>query len=174
MSEAKITLVVAMARNRVIGVQNRLPWYLPTELKQFKKLTSGHPMIMGRKTYEAIGRPLPDRDNIVVTRGEVMEDPRVHTVNSIEEGLALAQRFAINRGVDQIIIAGGGQIYEQTLAKAQRIYLTEVDMEIEGDTMFPELNPKRWKEVGREDFKAGPEDNADFSIVTYERIAPRP
>ena len=86
MSDAKIALVVAAARNGVIGIRNQFPWSLPTELKRFKELTTGHPLIMGRNTYEAIGRPLPDRDNIVVTRGQVMDDARVHTVNSIEEG----------------------------------------------------------------------------------------
>lgn len=171
MSEARIALVVAAARNGVIGARNQLPWSLPTELKRFKDLTTGHPIIMGRKTYEAIGRPLPDRDNIVVTRGEIMEDPRVHTVNSVEEAIALARRFAATRKVDEIMIAGGGQIYEQTLPLAQRIYLTRVDMEVEGDTVFPDLNPERWREIAREEFKAGPEDNADYSIVTLDRAA---
>jgi dihydrofolate reductase len=171
MSDAKIALVVAAARNGVIGIRNQLPWSLPTELKRFKELTTGHPLIMGRNTYEAIGRPLPDRDNIVVTRGQVMDDARVHTVNSIEEAIALARRFAATRKVDQIMVVGGGQIYEQTLPLAQRIYLTRVDMDVEGDTVFPDLNPDRWREIAREEFKAGPNDNADYTIVTLDKAA---
>ena len=174
MSEAKIALVVAAARNGVIGVQNKLPWSLPTELKRFKEITTGHPLIMGRKTYEAIGRPLPNRDNIVVTRGEIMDDPRVHTVNSVEEGIALARRFAKTRKVDEIMIVGGGQIYEQTLSLAQRIYLTRVEMDAEGDTVFPDLSPERWREIAREEFKAGPDDNADFTILTLDRAGLNP
>jgi dihydrofolate reductase len=100
MSDIKISLVVAVARNGVIGVQNTLPWKLPSELKRFKELTIGHPMIMGRTTYEAIGRPLVDRDNIVVTRGEIIDDPRVHTVNSIEEAIALANSNTLIVGGD--------------------------------------------------------------------------
>jgi len=171
MADIRISLVVAAARNGVIGMQNALPWKLPSDLKRFKEITVGHPIVMGRKTYEAIGQPLMDRDNIVITRGEIIEDPTVHTVNSIEEAIALAKRFAINRGVDEIMIAGGGQIYEQTLAIADRIYFTRVDMEVDGDTVFPNLNPERWTETAREDMKAGPKDNADFTFLTLDRAA---
>ena len=171
MPDIKIALVVAAARNGVIGIQNTVPWTLPSELKRFRELTTGHPIIMGRNTYEAIGRPLADRDNIVVTRGEIMEDPTVHTVNSIEEAIALATKFAINRKVKEIMVVGGGQIYEQTSPLAHRIYFTRVEMDAEGDTLFPDLNPERWKEIGREEHKAGPDDNADFTIVTLDRAA---
>ncbi len=171
MADIRISLVVAAARNGVIGMQNALPWKLPSDLKRFKEITTGHPIVMGRKTYEAIGQPLMDRDNIVVTRGEIIEDPTVHTVNSIEEAIALAKRFAINRGVDEIMVVGGGQIYEQTLPMAHRIYFTRVDMDVEGDTVFPKLNAERWKETAREDMKAGPKDNADFSFLTLDRAA---
>lgn len=171
MPDIKVALVVAAARNGVIGIHNTLPWTLPSELKLFKELTTGHPIVMGRKTYEAIGRPLKDRENIVVTRGEIIDDPTVHTVNSIEEGIALATRFAINRKVKEVMVVGGGQIYEQTLPLADRIYFTKVDMEVEGDTLFPDLNPERWKEIARKEHKAGPDDNADFTIVTLDRAA---
>ena len=171
MTDIKIALVVAAARNGVIGIQNALPWNLPSELQRFKELTTGHPLIMGRNTYEAIGRPLPNRDNIVVTRGEIMDDPSVHTVNSIEEAIALARRFAVTRGVDEIMIVGGGQIYEQTLKLADRIYFTRVEMDAEGDTLFPDLSPERWREISREEFKAGPQDNADFTVLTLDRAA---
>ena len=171
MTDIKIALVVAAARNGVIGIQNALPWNLPSELQRFKELTTGHPLVMGRNTYEAIGRPLPNRDNIVVTRGEIMDDPSVHTVNSIEEAIALARRFAVNRGVEEIMIVGGGQIYEQTLKLADRIYFTRVEMDAEGDTLFPDLSPARWREISREEFKAGPQDNADFTVLTLDRAA---
>ena len=171
MPDIKTSLVVAVARNGVIGIHNTLPWKLPSELKRFKALTTGHPVIMGRTTYEAIGRPLPDRDNIVLTRGEIIDDPTVHTVNSIEEGVALAKRIATNRGIDEIMIIGGGQIYEQMIGLADRIYFTRVEMDAEGDTLFPELNPERWKEISREEHKAGPDDNADFTIMTLDRAA---
>jgi dihydrofolate reductase len=171
MSDIKISLVVAVARNGVIGIQNTLPWTLPSELKQFKATTTGHPVVMGRNTYEAIGKPLPDRDNVVLTRGEIMEDPRVHTVNSIEEGIALAKRFAANRKVKEVMVIGGGQIYQQTLPLADRIYFTRVEMDAEGDTVCPDLNPEVWKEVARQEFKAGPEDNADYTIMTLDRAA---
>ena len=171
MTGIKISLVVAAARNGVIGIQNTLPWTLPSELKRFKELTTGHPLVMGRKTYEAIGQPLAKRDNIVVTRGEIMDDPTVHTVNSVEEGIALAKRFAVNRKVDEIMIIGGGQIYEQTLPLADRIYFTSVDMDVEGDTLFPNLSPERWREIAREEHKAGPDDSADYTIVTLDRAA---
>ena len=171
MSKPKLALVVAAARNHVIGEHNRLPWSLPSEQKRFKEITIGHPLIMGRKTYEGIGRPLPGRDNIVLTRGEIIDDPTVHTVNSIEEGIALAERFAISRGVDEIMVIGGGQVYAQTLPQAQRIYFTRVDMDATGDTTFPKIDPQKWHETAREDHKAGPNDNADFSIMTLDRAA---
>lgn len=171
MPDIKISLVVAAARNGVIGIQNSLPWNLPSELKRFKELTSGHPVIMGRTTYEAIGRPLPDRDNIVLTRGDIIDDPTVHTVNSIEEAISLAKRFAVHRKVDEIMVVGGGQIYEQTLSMADRIYFTRVEMDADGDTLFPDLSPERWREISREEHKAGPDDNADFTILTLDRAA---
>jgi dihydrofolate reductase len=171
MTDIKIALVVAAARNGVIGIHNSLPWNLPSDLKRFKELTTGHPVIMGRNTYEAIGKPLADRDNIVLTRGEIMDDPSVHTVNSIEEAVALAKRFAVNRGVDEVMVVGGGQIYEQTLPLADRIYFTRVEMDAQGDTLFPDLSPGRWREISREEIKAGPEDNADFTILTLDRAA---
>jgi dihydrofolate reductase len=167
-----MSLVVAVSSTGVIGANNALPWRLPSELKRFKALTMGHPVVMGRKTHEAIGRPLPGRDNIVVTRGEVVDNPLIHTVNSVEEALALAARFAATRKKNEIMIIGGAQIYEQVRAKADRFYLTRVHMQAEGDTLFPELKLQRWQETSREDVKASEGDTADYTVHVYERIRP--
>lgn len=171
MADAKISLVVAVARNGVIGEGNRLPWRLPSELKRFRDLTMGHPLIMGRRTFEGIGKPLEGRDNIVITRGEIIDHAEVHTVNSIEEAVALARRLAATRKVDEIMVIGGAQIYAQTLALADRIYFTQVHMEADGDALFPQLDREKWRETAREKVKAGPEDHADFTLMTLERAA---
>jgi len=170
----RISLVVAASRNGVIGARNALPWRLPSDLKKFKKLTLRHPVIMGRRTYESIGKPLVDRDNIVVTRGEIIDHPEVHTVNSMEEAVALAERFAKRRRKDEIMVIGGGQIYDQIRPKAGRIYLTRVDMEVDGDTFFRDPDPSRWAEVERKEMKAGPEDSADYAFITLNRTRPAP
>jgi hypothetical protein len=115
------SLVVAVSDNGVIGVRNALPWRLPSELKRFKQLTMKRPIIMGRRTYESIGRALPGRDNIVVTEGHVIDNPDVHTVNSVEEALALAERLARSRRVSEIMIIGGAQIFEQTRPLGSRL-----------------------------------------------------
>ncbi len=164
-----IALVVAMAENGVIGRLNELPWRLPSELRHFKRLTMGHPVIMGRKTFESIGRALPGRDNIVLTRGKIMEDPAVLTVNSFEEAVALGERLARKRGVDEIMVIGGGQIFERLRPQAQRIYLTRVHMEAEGDTVFPEPEPEIWEEVSREYHPAEAGDTCDYTLCVYER-----
>ncbi len=171
MADIRICLVAVASRNGVINTDGRPPWSVPSELRRFKALTEGHPIILGRNAYLAIGRPLADRDNIVVTRGEIVDDPRVHTVNSVEEAIALATRFAVNRKVDEIMVIGGWQIYEQTLPLADRVYFTRVEMDVEGDTLFPNLNPERWREVDRQEHKAGPKDNADFTTLIYDRAA---
>jgi dihydrofolate reductase len=170
----RISLVVAASRNGVIGAHNELPWSLPSDLKHFKKLTLRHPVIMGRRTYESIGKPLADRDNIVVTRREIIDNPQVYTVNSIEEAIALAERFAKRRRKDEIMVIGGGQIYAQIRPKATRIYLTRVHMDVEGDTFFADPDPSRWAEVERKEVKAGPKDSADFAMITLDRTRPAP
>ena len=164
-----IALVVAMAENGVIGRLNELPWHLPSELRHFRKLTMGHPVIMGRKTFESIGRALPGRDNIVLTRGKIMDDPEVLTVNSFEEAVALGERLARKRGVDEIMVIGGGQIFERLRPQAQRIYLTRVHMEAEGDTTFAEPEPDIWEEVSREYHPAEEGDTCDYTLCVYER-----
>ncbi len=170
MSKAKTVLVLAMSKNGVIGDDNQLPWNLPSDLKRFKGTTIGHPIVMGRKTFESIGRPLPGRDNIVLTRSGRFEDDNVHAVSSLEEGLALAQKFADQRGVDEIMIIGGGDVFEQTRGDADKIHLTIVDLELEGDTVFSPLEPDIWNLVSSQKVSAGPKDTADFVAQVFERI----
>ena len=164
------SLVVAVSDNGVIGVRNALPWRLPSELRRFKRLTMKRPIIMGRRTHESIGRALPGRDNIVVTEAHVIDNPDVHTVNSVEEALALAERLARSRRASEIMIIGGAQIFEQTRPLADRVYLTRVHKEVEGDTHWTELDPARWQEVKRRRHKAEGNDEVDYTMLVYDRI----
>jgi dihydrofolate reductase len=164
------SLVVAVSDNGVIGVRNALPWRLPSELRRFKKLTMKRPLIMGRRTHESIGRALPGRDNIVITEGSVIDNPDVHTVNSVEEAVALAERLAKSRRASEIMVIGGAQIFEQTRPLADRVYLTRVHMEVEGDTFWKDLDPARWKEVKSRRYKAEEGDEADYTMLVYDRI----
>lgn len=142
----KIALVAAVARNRVIGADGDLAWRIADDLKWFKKITLGKPIIMGRKTYRSIGRPLPGRDNIVITRAADFVVEGVLSARSIPAALEVARDCAERRDVDEICVIGGGQIYEQMLAAADRIYLTRVAAEIDGDTLFPEIDSALWDE----------------------------
>lgn len=152
----RVTLIAALGRNRVIGAHGDMPWHLPEDLAHFKATTMGHPMIMGRRTFEAIGRPLPGRRSIVVTRARQWRRPGVETAHSLDEALALAGP------VDEVFVVGGGEIYAQALPLATRMVLTEVDAEPEGDTWFPEWEPEQWREVARD-------DRDGFAFVTYDR-----
>ncbi len=140
----RVALVVAVARNQVIGAGGNLVWRISDDLKWFKKVTMGKPVVMGRKTYESIGRPLPGRDNIVVTRASDFSVDGVMTARSIDAALTLACECAEKRQADEICIIGGGEIYAQTLELADRIYLTQVNAEIEGDTFFPRIDSGGW------------------------------
>ena len=166
----RLSLVVAAAENDVIGRNNELPWKLPSELKLFRKRTMGHPVIMGRRTYESIGKPLKGRDNIVITRGKIIDNPEVITVNSIEEAIALAEMLAAKRGVDEIFVIGGSMVFDATRKQAGRIYLTRVHMQAEGDRTFAAPNTANWKEIAREEHKAQEGDTCDYTVITYERI----
>lgn len=150
----RISLIAAMASNRVIGRDNRLPWHLPTDLKRFKRLTMGHALIMGRKTFESVGRPLPGRSNVVVTRQEGYAPEGVRVVHSIEEALQASQG-------DEVFIAGGGDIFQQVLPVADRLYLTIIEEAFPGDAYFPEYDESQWRLVDREDH--GPTEDAPFS-----------
>jgi len=156
-----IKLIVATSKNRVIGDSNRLIWHLPADLKRFKEITGGHSIVMGRKTYESIGRPLPNRRNIIITRDDSYEVEGCEVVNSIEEALLLT-------GNDCFII-GGGEIYKQTLNIAEQIYMTIVDEEFDGDTSFPEL-PSAWYVSKKEDFLADEKNPHNYSFIFYEKF----
>ncbi|EAR61100.1 type 3 dihydrofolate reductase [Neptuniibacter caesariensis] len=164
-----LAIIVAQAKNRVIGINNKLPWHLPEDLRYFKQVTMGKPIIMGRNTYESIGRPLPGRTNIVITRQNDYAPEGVRVVNSLEEAVELAESIALINGIDEAMVIGGAQIYEQALASAQRLYLTEVDAEIDGDAWFPEFERQEWSEVGREDFSAEGPNPYNYSFIVLDR-----
>lgn len=165
----KTALIAAVARNGVIGRDNQLLWRLKTDLRRFRDLTTGKPLVMGRKTFESIGKPLPNRDNIVVTRDAGFAADGVLIARSLEEALALGRAAAERRGVDEIMIGGGGDIYAQTIGKADRLYLTEVALSPAGDAVFPPVDPALWREVSRRGFSAGPDDEAAFTFIDYVR-----
>lgn len=169
MTRLPIVLVAAVARNGVIGADNRLLWRLSSDLKRFKALTLGKPLIMGRKTFELIGRPLPGRETIVVTHDPAFAAEGVLLADDLPAALALAQDRAAAMGADAVVIAGGGELYAQTIAHADRLALTEVALAPEGDAVFPPIDPALWREVRREPGARGPKDEADFCFVDYER-----
>ncbi|MFY2563886.1 dihydrofolate reductase [Corallococcus terminator] len=158
----KLSAIVALASNRVIGAHNQLPWRLPADLARFKRLTMGHTLIMGRKTYESIGRPLPGRAFIVVTRQQDFAPEGVTVVHSVEQALQQAQA----RGDDEVFIAGGADLYAQTMDRVQRLYLTRISRDYPGDTFFPEVDLSGWKLVEEEQH---PEAEPPHSFLTYER-----
>jgi len=167
---AKIVLVAAVARNGAIGVKGGLPWRLPSDLKHLRETTWGRPMVMGRKTFDSIGRPLPGRETIVVTRDESFAREGVHVARSVEDALALGALRAKAMGVDEIMVIGGGELYRATLDRADRIVLSEVDLAPEGDAFFPALDPSQWREVARETPPKSEKDDAAFIVRTLERV----
>jgi dihydrofolate reductase len=160
-SGPRISLIVAVARNGVIGKDGKLPWHLPEDLKRFKALTMGHHIIMGRRTWESIGRPLPGRKSVVVTRQRDYSAPGATVVHSLAEAVAACA------GDDEAFVIGGEEIYREALASADRIYLTEVLAEYAGDARFPRLDGD-WLEILREDHLGGPGE-VGFAYVLYER-----
>jgi dihydrofolate reductase len=165
--EIRIALVVAAAENGVIGRDGQLPWRLPSDLKRFRKLTLGKPMIMGRKTFDSIGKPLDGRDSIVVTRQAHFQHPGVHRVASIEDAFALGQELAAKRGADEVTVIGGAEIFRLALARAQRIYLTVVHAAPAGDTRFDTPDPRAWRQTAREPMPQTANDQfpADFIVL---------
>ena len=157
-----ITAVVAISENHVIGKGNKLLWHISNDLKHFKEITSGHTVIMGRKTYESVGKPLPRRRNIIVTRQAITIEG-CEVVNSIEAALALC------KDEQEVFIVGGAEIYRQSLHLTNRIYLTIVHKQFEGDSFFPELDKQEWKEVFRENHLPDEKDTLPYSFITLER-----
>ncbi|MXR40858.1 dihydrofolate reductase [Halobaculum sp. WSA2] len=165
-TRARVSLVAAVAANGVIGADGGMPWHFPADMRHFKETTTGHPVIMGRRTYESIasdiGGPLPNRTNVVLSRSSPDLPDEVIVAESIEEALAAARGDAAERGVDTVYVAGGGAVYEQFLSLADELVLTEVHGAYEGDTTFPEFDPDEWREVERD-------GRDDFDFVVYER-----
>jgi dihydrofolate reductase len=168
-SGVAIVLLAAVADNGVIGRDNALPWRRSTDLKRFKALTLGKPVVMGRKTYLSIGKPLPDRTNIVVTRDRNFRAEGVVVANSVEAALDMARDEA-RRGANEIMVIGGTEIFEQTMGLADRLEITHVHARPEGDVYLPAIDPKLWRETARSEQPAGPRDDASVSFVTYQRI----
>lgn len=164
-----VAMIVAMAKNRVIGVEGQLPWYLPEDLKFFKRMTQAKPLVMGRKTFASIGKPLPNRLNIVVTRQETFAPDGVRVCHDLPTALALADQQATIEAAEEIMVMGGGEIYRQAMPYASRLYVTEVDIEVEGDAYFPLLDPSEWRETQRVAGQPN-EQQPDYAFVTYERI----
>jgi dihydrofolate reductase len=165
----RIAMIWAMAENRVIGRNNKLPWHLPNDLKYFKQLTTGKPVIMGRKTYDSIGKPLPNRINIVVTRDENFQAAGVKVVHDLPSAIELADAECLISGADEVIIMGGAEIYKLGLPYADRLYITFVHSEVEGDAHFPEFDLNAYAEIGRERFEADGPNPYDYSFCIFDK-----
>ncbi|MFZ0559551.1 MAG: dihydrofolate reductase [Methylovirgula sp.] len=167
-----LAAVVAIAENGVIGFNNRLPWHISSDLKRFKALTLGKPVIMGRKTFASLGRVLPGRETVVVTRDAVFTPPPgVFVAASVEAALQLAKRRAQALGADEVIVAGGGEIFAALLDRIDRLYVTFVALAPPGDAFFPAIDWSKWKEVRREEHGPQKGDDAGFAFVEYMREA---
>jgi dihydrofolate reductase len=162
MTSNRLNLIVAYARNRTIGQDNALPWKLPGDLAFFKRTTMGCPIIMGRKTWQSIGRPLPGRLNVVVTRDVAAQFEGAHCVQSVEQALALTQHMP------EVFVIGGAQLYADMLPRVDRVVATEIDHDIAGDATFATLDSKQWRETSR---APQPEENGlTYAFVTYEKV----
>ncbi|NIR60917.1 MAG: type 3 dihydrofolate reductase [Gammaproteobacteria bacterium] len=159
----RISLIVAMDRNDVIGRGNALPWHLPADLRHFRRLTLGKPVIMGRRTHESLGRPLPERTNIVISRDPGFRAPGCLVARALPEALDAAG------AVPEVMVIGGAEVFEAALPRAARIYLTRVHAEVAGDARFPRLDPAAWREIEREDHPADERNPYPYSFVTLER-----
>ena len=172
----RISLIVAAAQNGVIGKGNKMPWHLPEDLQYFKRVTMGKPVIMGRKTYESIGRPLPGRLNIVITRqldwlpADKAGKESLVVATSLESALATAKDYAVSSGADEIMVIGGAQIYAACADRVDRVYLTEIAAQIEGDAYVSLEWVQGWSELSRECFSACEKNPHDYSFVVFERV----
>ena len=164
----KIVLIAAFAQNRVVGINNTLPWHLPEDLKYFKRTTTGKAIIMGRKTYDSIGRPLPNRTNIVISRNSELKIEGVKVVDSLQAAIDLAKEVNFINGVEEVMVIGGASIYEEALPKADRLYITHVHAEVAGDAYFPEVDFSQWQEISRDDYAASESNPYDYSFVVYD------
>ncbi|MES2653619.1 MAG: dihydrofolate reductase [Bacteroidota bacterium] len=160
----KLTIIVAISENNAIGKNNQLLWHLPADLKHFKEITTGHTIIMGRKTYDSIGKPLPNRRSIVITRSTDLVIDGVEVVNSLNEAIELC------KSDEQAFIIGGAEIYNQAMPYATAIHLTKVHQQYEADAFFPEINPTVWKEINSVTYPADEKNNVAYTFSTLERL----
>ncbi|MCB0646878.1 MAG: dihydrofolate reductase [Saprospiraceae bacterium] len=161
-----ISCIVAIAKNNVIGKDNDIPWYLPADLKYFKKTTTGHPVIMGRNCYTSIGKPLPNRTNIIITRDPFFISSNCLIARNIKEALSHAH----GTGAEECFIIGGGQIYEQTAPLWDKLYLTEVDLETAGDVFFPKIDFEAWNLISEESHAADEKNEFNYTFKIFEKI----
>ena len=163
-----ISHVVALSNNNVIGVNNSLPWNLKTDLAHFKNYTSNKIIVMGRKTYESIGRPLPDRINLIVSN-TIKEINGAELFKSTEDAINKAKELCINKNLDEIIIIGGGYLFRDTLSITNKLVLTKVDCDIEGDVFYPDVDLNEWEKLSSEHFTKDSDNDYDFTVITYEK-----
>ncbi|MCW8926459.1 MAG: type 3 dihydrofolate reductase [Xanthomonadales bacterium] len=159
----QLTLVAALGRNRAIGLDGRMPWHLPAELQHFKRTTMGKALVMGRKTWQAIGRPLPGRQNIVVSRNPLLEVDGIEVAGSLREALQIANS-------QEVMVIGGGQLYEQAMPLADRMVLTLIDIEPEADTWFPDWDDAQWERVAEQHFEADEKNPLAYCVIELERV----
>lgn len=164
-----VTMIAAMAHNHVIGINNELPWRLPAEMAHFRRSTIGKAVLMGRKTFQSLGRPLKDRRNIVLTRNPEWSAEGCEAVHTVEEALSLLDGQA---EAEELVVIGGEEVYKQFLAYADKLLLTEVDAVVEGDAYFPDFNDKEWKLVSEESYESDEKNSYSFRICTYLRNKP--
>lgn len=169
-----LSMIIAAAENRVMGKDNQMPWHLPNDLQYFKRSTMGKPMIMGRKTYESLGKPLPGRPHIIITRQTNYQAPnaneQVQVVTNLADAIIAAQALVADTEEQEVMVIGGAEICSLAFPQTERLYLTQVHAEVDGDVYFPEFNPNEWREVSREDYQASDNNPYDYSFIVFERI----
>ncbi|MDR9772551.1 dihydrofolate reductase [Rhizobium hidalgonense] len=169
MADILKTIIVAVARNGIIGRDGDMPWRLSSDLKRFKALTLGKPVVMGRKTYNSIGKPLPGRPNVVISRQATIDHPDVQTAHSLSEAMTAAEKLARESGADEICIIGGGQVYAQAIGHADRMCITHVEADLAGDASFPAIDADIWQAGEAIAVPAGEKDTYPTHFVVYER-----
>jgi dihydrofolate reductase len=165
-------MIAGVAENGVIGSDQTIPWRVPSDMAFFKKTTLGKPIVMGRKQYETVGRPLPGRTNIVITRQQGYQPDGVLVFHDIESALEKARVIAADDGVDEIMIIGGGELYAQIMERAERLYISHIDLSPAGDVRFPEIVPEHWVVVDTPEVAPSPKDEASYRVKVYERRKP--
>jgi dihydrofolate reductase len=165
----KISMIAAVAENGVIGSGQAMPWRIPSDFAFFKRMTMGKPIVMGRKQFETVGKPLPGRTNIVVTRQAGYQPEGVQVFGTVEAGVEQALRIAQASGVDEVMIIGGGEIYAQMIGKADRLYISHVDLSPAGDVYFPHIDPTQWVVVDVPEVEPNTQDEASYRVKVYER-----